>query len=104
MSNEVKKQEIRIIVEEKETKDGSRKFTAFKAVMKDGSLMDARFTKGCNNVPNKSCTIVVLPDNANVDKNKLYPTLWIKAVEEIIYKDGTKFSEANAKELEELFG
>lgn len=101
---EAKKREIRIIAEERETNDGSRKFMTFKAVLKDGSLMDCRFTRACKNAPEKSCTIVVLSDNANVDKNKLYPVLWIKAVEDIIYPDTSIFSEANDKELEELFG
>ena len=100
----VKRQEIRIIAEQRETKDGARKFMTLKAVMKDGSLMDTRFTKACKNAPDKTCTIVVLAENANVDKNRLYPILWIKAVEEVKAIDTAVISEANAKELEELFG
>lgn len=100
----VKRQEIRIIAEERETNDGSRKFKVFKAVQKDGSLMDTRFTMNCKNKPEKSCTIVVLPENANIDKNRQYPILWIKAVEEIKTIDTSKFAEANAEELAELFG
>ncbi len=100
----IKKQEIRIIAEVRKTNDGARKFMTYKAVLKDGTLMDCRFTKNVKNVPERSCTIVVTTDNANVDKRKLYPVLWVKAVEEVIYQDGTKLSENNARELEELFG
>ena len=101
---QVKTKEIRVIAEERETNDGARKFMTYKAVMKDGSLMDTRFTKAVKNVPEKSCTIVVKLENANVDKNRLYPILWIKAIEEIKTIDTSVISEANAKELEELFG
>lgn len=100
----VKVQEIRIIAEERETKDGKKKFMSYKAVMKDGSLMDTRFTQAVKNAPESSCTIVVKAENANIDKNRLYPILWVKAIEEIKVIDTTQFSEANAKELEELFG
>lgn len=100
----IKKQEIRIIAERRETRDGSRKFMTYKAVQKDGTLIDCRFTKTVRNVPDKSCKIIVNPNDANVDKSKLYPILWVKAIDEVIYQDGSKQSEANAKELEELFG
>lgn len=100
----VKLQEIRIIAEERETKDGKKKFMSYKAVMKDGSLMDTRFTQAVKNAPESSCTIVVKPENANVDKNRLYPILWVKAIEEVKTIDTSEFAEANAEELAELFG
>ena len=86
------------IIEVKEitTKDG-KKFKAYKTVGKGGRKLDVRFVQGCRNVPTETCTIVVNRANANVDKTRLYPILWVKDIEAI---------EANERKnnLEEFFG
>lgn len=74
--------DIKIIeVKEIETKDG-KKFTAYKAIAKNGKRIDARFVRGCANVPTEPCIISVLDENANVDLTREYPVLWVKEVEE----------------------
>lgn len=94
--------EIRLIAKECQSQNG-RSFTAFKAVKKDGSLIDTKFTRACKNIPAESCTIRVKASNCNETTNTLYPTLWIKDVEEIINKDGSKASVKNAQHIVDMF-
>lgn len=75
--------EIKIIEAKEITAKNGNKFTAYKTVGKGGRKMDVRFTRACKNVPTEPCTIVVKRENANVDKTRLYPILWIKDIEEI---------------------
>ena len=100
---EQKRLEIRLIARQVKAGNG-RDFTAFKAVQKDGTLIDTKFTRACPNTPTDSCTIIVNASDCNVTKNTLYPTLWVKAVVEIIDKDGSKLTEKQEKELAEMFG
>lgn len=92
--------EIKIVqVKEITTKD-NRKFNAYKTVDKRGKLMDVKFVQGCRNVPVKPCTILVDPDQCNVDTTRQYPCLWVKNVEEIketVHK--TNFDEYFADEI-----
>ena len=80
MSNTI---EIKIIEAKEITAKNGNKFTAYKTVGKGGRKMDVRFTRTCKNTPTEPCTIVVERANANVDKTRLYPILWIKDVVEI---------------------
>ena len=73
---------IKIVnVDEITTKSGT-KFTAFKAVTKQGKKIDCRFTKAVNPelIPDQPCYIVVNDDAANVDTNRQYPVLWVKEI------------------------
>lgn len=76
------------IVEVKEitAKTTGNKFTAFKAVAKNGNKIDCRFTKEVdkNLIPTEPCYIVVDEDKANVATNRQYPVLWVKEVKEIL--------------------
>lgn len=74
--------EIRILVKEVTTKDG-KKFNSYKAVQKDGKLIDLRFTKEVKPLPEEDCFIVVEEKNINIDNSRLYPRCWVKRIEEI---------------------
>lgn len=78
--NEVK--EIRLIAKEVDGKDG-KKWLSFKAVKKDGKLIDCRFARACNIIPTESCIIVVDPSEINIATNRLYPILWVNNIIEI---------------------
>lgn len=73
---------IEIIVKELKTKEG-KPFTAYKAVQKNGRLMDCSFTRAVTNLPKEDCYINVTRDNWNVDYNRKYPKLWVKKIESI---------------------
>lgn len=75
--------EIRIVeVKEMKAHDG-RKFPVYKAMAKNGKLMDVRFTQACTGEkPVEPCIIVVPKDQCSVDKRSYYPALWIKEVVE----------------------
>ena len=75
--------EIRILVKEVTTKEG-KKFNSYKAVQKDGKLIDLRFTKAVKNAPTEDCIIVVKEENVNIDKSRLYPRCWVKEIEETL--------------------
>ncbi len=75
--------EISVIVKEYETKEG-KKFNAFKAVQNNGKLIDLKFQRVVKNLPEENCIIKVKPENINIDKNRQFPVLWCKKIEEII--------------------
>ncbi len=75
--------EIKVIVREYETREG-KKFNAFKAVQNNGKLIDLRFQRVVKNLPEQNCIIKVLPENINIDRNRQFPCLWCKKIEEII--------------------
>lgn len=99
--------EIRIIIEEKIKNADKKPFNAYKAVLKDGTLVDARFTMEVKNLPvlekgqkKRKCTIYVLPGKSNLSYKKEYPVLWISQIEHITYGK----TQTDAEEEEELFG
>lgn len=73
--------EIQVKVFDRQTKEG-KKFKAFKAVQKNGTFIDLKFRKEVV-PPTKDCIIVVEETKMNVDNNRLYPCLWVVAIEEI---------------------
>ena len=81
---------IKIIeVKEITAKTTGNKFTAYKAVTKNGNKIDCRFTKDVKNAPTEPCYIVVDEDKANVATNRQYPVLWVKEVKEILPFEST---------------
>lgn len=76
------KYEIRLKSKEVEL-DNGKKFLTFKAVEKDGTLRDLKFTMKVKNVPTGDCMIVVDSSNINLDKNRQYPCYWVKAIDEV---------------------
>lgn len=72
---------IKIIVGKQQTKDGARTFATYKAVQKDGHLIDCKFRKEVEKLPTKSCYMYVYPENYNKQTNVEYPILWVKKVE-----------------------
>jgi len=93
--------EIKIQVKEMKTKDG-RAFNSYKAVTKNGALVDLKFRKAIKNLPEKNCWIVVDSTKVSEDKTKEYPCWWIEEIIEI--KETKVNSEANAKRALEVFG
>jgi hypothetical protein len=82
------------------------KFPAFKAVMNNGKLMDAKFTQAVDKlglVP-KVDSIVIIPEGGcNVSYAKEYPVLWISQVTKSTPVADTRAVDVE-KELHELFG
>lgn len=93
---------IKILVQEKTTSDGKKKFNTYKAVTKNGRLIDCKFRKEVKELPVANCYAVICIDDMNVDKNKEYPTLWVSAVQS--YETiGEVAQENNKKQLEDIF-
>ena len=71
---------IEIIKRVVTTKDG-KSFDTFKAVQKDGKLIDCKFTRDVKNLPTESCMMFVEKENINVNRSGKYPVVWVKKVE-----------------------
>lgn len=71
---------IRLTKVEEITAKNGNKFLAYKAVQKNGKLIDVRFRREVKDVPDHPCIITVLDGNWNIDRNRLYPCIWIKAI------------------------
>lgn len=94
--------ELRVVVEQKSTKDG-RKFNTFKTFSKNGRKTDLKFTKEVSNVPTKNCFIVINIDDMNLDDRGMYPVVWVKKIQEI--KDTAEVSaEKSRKAINDYFG
>lgn len=70
---------VRLVRKEFEKKDGT-KFNVWKAKDKDGKLIDVKFRKEVDNVPESSCVIVLNDFDLSFDSTKLYPCWWIKNI------------------------
>lgn len=93
---------IKILSDEITAKAGN-KFLAYKAVAKNGDLMQTKFVMSAKNVPTANCSIVVKTDNMNIDKHsKRWPVLWIKTVENIVSSESLK-TEQQIKDIEDNF-
>ena len=101
MSNTASLLRITVLVEEKKTKEG-RAFNTYKAVTKNGALVDLKFRREVKELPTKKCIIVVHPDHINEARNTAYPTWWVGQVEAI--EDYERNMEANRKRVAEVFG
>ena len=67
-------------------------------IQKDGKLIRCKFTKKCKEdikIPEydiATFTIAVKPENVAFEKNTIYPTIWVKKVENVIdaeFKENT---------------
>jgi len=92
---------IKIIVGERKTNDG-KSFNTYKAVTKNGNLIDCKFRKVVKNLPEKTCYAIIGVDNMNIDKSKEYPVMWVNAVEG--YEDIAEVTaEKNKKVIDDYF-
>jgi len=81
---------------------GKPSFYGYKAVLADGTLIDARFTKASKTMPDKDCVVSVPEGGCNVSYAKEYPVLYINQVTEVIENAVDK--EKREKDLDNLFG
>lgn len=82
--------EIRILTKAVKIPERKLDFTAYTAIQKDGKLIRCKFTKKCKEetkIPEydiATFTIAVKPENVSFEKNTIYPTIWVKKVENVI--------------------
>lgn len=91
---------IQLIAKQVTAKNGS-KFTAFSAVQKDKRLMDCKFINDINTKPVESCYIRVKIADINVDRNRLYPVLWVRNILGI-YVDDSERAEQQTRSSDEI--
>lgn len=95
--------EIKLIAKTFKTKEG-KPFTSFKAVQKDGTLVDCKFRqKGSDNkpivMPSASCIMVIDSEHLSFNRTKQYPVLWVREQPKE-YKETT---EGNTNVVDKLF-
>ena len=95
---------ITVLGEERETKaDPKKKFWTYKAVTKNGALVDLKFRQEVANVPKeKKFIIVVSPDMINEARNTYYPTWWVAGV--IAFESWEANLANNRKRVNDVFG
>lgn len=71
--------EIKVIAKQCKTREG-KTFTAYNAVQKDGKLIDCRFRKCVQNIPESDFVMLVNSTEINIARNYEYPRLWVSAV------------------------
>lgn len=78
--NETKR--IKIKVSQKKTSDG-RTFLTYRAVTKNGRLVDCKFRKEVTNVPKEDCYITCPVDKMNMQRNSEFPCLWVAQIDKV---------------------
>ena len=72
---------IKVIVKHCVTKDGSnKKFDAYRAVQKDGTLLDCRFRMCVKGIPTENFLMRVNSADINISNKYEYPRLWVSNV------------------------
>ena len=79
-------------------------FKAYKTFTKTGKKMDVKFTREVKPVPEENCYIKVHVDNMNVDRNRKFPVLWIREIEEFQGQPEQTKTPEDYKELRDMFG
>lgn len=84
VNNSLVKVEVQVRVCETKGTDGKEphRFNSFKAVTKDGKLIDCKFRKEVL-PPSTNSIIEVYRKNMNMAKNTKYPCVWISKIEKI---------------------
>lgn len=77
--NTIKTYQIKVIARECKCKDG-RTFTAYRAVQKDGTLIDCRFRRSVTDIPTGNFIMTVNKGDANISKAREFPCLWVSSV------------------------
>lgn len=80
--------EVRVIAKACKTKDG-KTFTAYRAVQKDGKLIDCHFRKVCGVLPEANFIMKAKKGDLKINKSYLYPRLWVKGIVEIVNPETT---------------
>lgn len=76
------------------TKEG-KSFDTFKAVQKDGKLIDVHFKKTCK-MPTESGFATIESDKLQLNKTKKFPELWISEIKEFEPKSHTLNNDLDA--------
>lgn len=71
--------EIKVIAKQCKTPEG-KTFTAYNAVQIDGKLIDCRFRKRVQGIPDGNFVMVVNSTDINIARNYEYPRLWVSSV------------------------
>lgn len=96
---------LRLKSKEFENKTKKLKFMTFKAVERNGNLMECKFTKDANNTPKTEGYhhVLIEKENMNIDSHtKDWRVLWVKDVVMIVTKADFR-AEEKAKEIDEVF-
>jgi len=83
--------QVEVIAKKLEIKNGANKgksFIGFKAITVGGKLIDCSFTQAVTNQPKEEGRYIlsVAADKMNIDKNSLFPKLWIQEVKSFVTK------------------
>lgn len=78
---------VKVIVRHCTVKQGpqaGKNFDAYRAVSKDGTLMDCHFRRAVANIPSENFLMRVDASKMNVSRKYEYPRLWVSEVIEFL--------------------
>lgn len=89
MSENINKEmvEIKIIARKFKRKSDGGEFTAYRAVQRDGKLIEAHFRKACGVLPEKSFILTAPRRDVKMDNTREYPRVWVHSVANIVTLD-----------------
>lgn len=94
--------EIKIVkIVEMTNKTNGNKFNVYKTETKEHKLMDIKFTRAVKDIPTSTGILLVDSNNMSIDKNRKYPCLWVKEIED--FKPFESNEEKNLEILNEFF-
>ena len=94
---------IKIVVTEKTTTDGRKKFNTYHTYSKNDRRTEVKFTKDVKELPSKTCYAVINIEDMNLNTSGEFPILWVKGV--VSYEDlAAASAEINRKKINDYFG
>lgn len=80
--------EVKIIARKFKRKSDGSEFTAYRAVQRDGKLIEAHFRKACGTLPEKSFILTAPRADVKMDKDTYeYPRVWFHSITSYVTLD-----------------
>lgn len=82
--NDVATVNIKIIARKFKRKSDGSEFTAYRAVQRDGKLVECHFRKACGAIPDTSFIATVPRTDVKMDYSHEYPRVWLHSIASIV--------------------
>ena len=79
--------EVKIIARKFKRKTDGGEFTAYRAVQRDGKLIEAHFRKECGALPQKSFILTAPRSDVKMDNTHEFPRVWFHSITNIVTLD-----------------
>lgn len=84
ITNDVATVDVKIIARKFKRKSDGGEFTAYRAVQRDGKLIECHFRKACGAIPDTSFIATVPRSDVKMDYSHEYPRVWLHSISAIV--------------------